>query len=305
MEQMNYEDVEPHLESCYIISSDERKNLIKEVPKNQKLYVIEKVIRGTEMTFKNFLKALEESQDDCNHKLMIHLQQALNDETQSMPLYHSKMLDTLSNSTPTQSMASHGKTEPSSSTSTSSLCNELPNQCMTEQEEPLSVASPNFQVLPLHMNGTLDLQDDNWVIVNPETNITYSKNLALVMEYIYDELQKCLSGIINTQQIHKRSTPIKVVKEVYLAADPEVATHATRAADEQIQQSYELLLKSLCTLQHSDCPVIKIDLNPILERIDYSPNKSTLRKCSIEGLIEAVEKLSHASKRTSMHCLIS
>ena len=184
------------------------------------------------------------------------------------------------------------------------LCNELPNQCMTEQEEPLSVASPNSQALPLHMNGILDSQDDSWVIVNPETNITYSENLALVMEYIYDELQECLSGTINTQQIHKRSTPIKLVKEVYLAADPEIATHATRAADEQIQQSYELLLKSLCTLQYSNCPVIKIDINPILERIGYSPNKSTLRKCSIEGLIEAVEKLNHASERTNMHCLV-
>ena len=70
IEQMNYEDVEPHLESCYIISSDERKNLIKEVPKDQTLYVIEKVIRGTEETFKNFLKALEESKDDCNYKLL-------------------------------------------------------------------------------------------------------------------------------------------------------------------------------------------------------------------------------------------
>ena len=300
---MNYEDVEPHLESCYIISSDEQKNLIKEVPKDQKLYVIEKVIKGTEVTFKNFLKALEESQDDCNHKLMIHLQQALHDEAQSMPLCHSEMLNTPSNSTPTQSTASHSKTEPSPSISTASSRDDMPNQCMTEQEEPLSAASANFQALQLPMNGTLDLQDDNWVIVNPETNITYSKNLALVMEYIYDELKESLSETSCVQLIDNRSTPIKLVKEVYLAADPETATHTTRAADEQIQQSYELLLKSLCKLQCFNYPVISIDLKPILEKIDYSPNKSTLRKCSIEGLIEAVEKLNHPSEKTS-HCLI-
>jgi len=76
LKEMNYEEVESHLLSHFIISFDERKDLAKETSRDQKMYIIDKVIKGTEETFCNFLKALEESEDESNHNLMTDLQHA-------------------------------------------------------------------------------------------------------------------------------------------------------------------------------------------------------------------------------------
>jgi len=92
MEEMNYEEAEPYLVTYDIITLDERRKLYKEKSQDQIWYVIEKVSKGTKEAFYNFLKALEESKDDANHELMIHLQ------GQSTPLCQSEMLNTPDNS---------------------------------------------------------------------------------------------------------------------------------------------------------------------------------------------------------------
>lgn len=306
VEQMNYEDVEPYLLSYFIISLHERSNLVKEAPRDKKLYVIEKVFKGTEETFKNFLRALEDSQDDCNHQLMIHLQQAQQEGGQSTPMCLSEMLHTLSCSmqselvfgeTPIQSPViwMNAKTKPSSNIPSR---NRLPHHCTTEQERPLSTASPNYQTSPLSINSAPDSQDDSWVVVHAEaSNITYSTNLALLMEYICNKLKEALAGTKCVQQIHSNvSIPVKLAKAVYLEADPNRATQATRAADTQIQQSYKLLMKILEQLKEPSYPDINIDLNPILKRIGHSPDKVILSNYNIEGLILAVEELNQKTR---------
>ena len=310
---MNYEDVEPHLISYFIISFEERRKLIKKTSEDQKWYVIEKVSKGTDETFHNFLKALQESQDDANHELMIHLQQANAKTGQSTPWCQSEMLNTLSNSMqnelvfgeiPIQSPLTlkNSKTKPSSSyTSTHTLHSELPN---TEQNEPLFTASPNlpaesqnFQTPPPPLSAS-DPQED-WVIVCAHTDITYCKNLTLLMEYICDKVIESLTGSDSesVQQIHDNiSVSVKLAKAVYLAADPKIVTPETRAADEQIQCSYKLLMTILHKLQKTNHSGINIDLDPILQRIGYPTDKAVLTECSVERLIIAVEKLNQPKR---------
>ena len=93
LKQMNYEPIEAHLLSYHIISFDDRKDLTNKNCRDQKLYIIEKVVKGTEETFHNFLKALEECADDSNHELMLHLQQDQMKE-ELPPLCQSETLNT-------------------------------------------------------------------------------------------------------------------------------------------------------------------------------------------------------------------
>ena len=317
---MNYEEVEPHLISYFILSFEERRKLIKETLQNQIWYVIEKVSKGTEDTFHNFLKALEDSQDDANHKLMIHLQQARHKTGPPTPWCQSEMLNTISSSmenelvlgeTPIQSPLTlkNSKFEPSSYT----LKHDgLPNLCRTEQNEPLPTASPdlpielqNFQnpPTPSSINSASDPQQ-NWVIVHTHTDITYCKNLTLLMEYICKKVAECLTGTNSVQQLyHNISAPVKLAKAVYLAADPKTATSETRAADEQIRCSYKLLMTTLHKLQDTRHPGINIDLEPILQEIGYSDDKVVMTECSVECLIKAVEKLNQTPGPTSL-CVI-
>ena len=314
LEQMNYEEVEPYLISYFIISFEERRKLMKQTPQDQKWYVIEKVSKGTDETFHNFLKALQESQDDANHELMIHLQQANGKTGQSTPWCQSEMLNTLSNSMqnelvfgeipiPSSLTLKNCKTERSSSyTSTHTVHSGLPNT------EPLITASPNlpaesqnFPTPPPPLSAS-DPQED-WVIVYAHTDITYFKNLTLLMEYICDKVMKSLTGSDSksVQQIHDNiSVSVKLAKAVYLAADPKTATSETRAADEQIRCSYNLLMTILHRLQKTSHSGINIDLDPILQRIGYSTDKAVLTECSVENLIIAVEEL----KQPKTPCVI-
>ena len=306
MEEMNYEEVEPHLISYFILSFDERRKLIKETHQNQIWYVIEKVSRGTEEAFYNFLKALEESQDDANHELMIHLQQDCRKTGLSTPLCQSEMLHTISNSmenelvlgeTPIQSPLTlkNSKIEPSSFTF--KLHEGLLNQRRTEQNEPLPTASPD---LPAKQ------PQENWAIVHAHTDITHYKNLTLLMEYICKKVAESLIGTKSVQQLYDNivniSVSIKLVKAVYLAAGPNTATNETRAADEQIRWSYKLLMTTLQKLQDIRYPGINIDLEPILQSIGYSNDKVAPTECSVECLIKAVEKLNQTPTRL---CVIS
>ena len=308
IEEMNYEDVEPHLVSHFIISFEERRKLIKEMPENQKWYVIEKVSKGTEEMFHNFLKALAESQDGANHKLKIHLQQAHCKTGQSTPLCDSEMLNTLSNSMPNELVLGEmSKIKLSPYTLTPPLQDGLPSQCKTEQNEPLPTTSPNLPTEPQKIitsptiNSASDPQEQQWVIVHAHTDITYYKNLTLLMEYICEKMTESLTGTDFVQQIYDNiSVSIKLAKTVYLAADPKTATPVTRDADEQTQCSYKLLMTVLNRLQGTSHSGINIDLDPILQRIDYSTDKTVLTECSIERLIIAVEKL----KQTKRLCVI-
>ena len=294
---MNYEEVEPHLISHFILSFEERRKLTKETLQDQKWYVIEKMNKGTEEMFHSFLKALEESQDAANHELKIYLQQAHCKTEKLSPMYLSEMLHTLSNSMPNELVFGempiqspvwkNCKVEPSSYISTNS---ELPNQRKTEQTEPLSTASPNLpaesqnlSVPPLlSINNTSDPQD-NWVIVYAQTDLTYRKNLVLLMEYICDKVTESLTGTNSVQQIYNNmNVSIKLAKAVYLAADPKTETSETRAADEQLRCSHKQLIKFLQDIRYSG---INIDLDPILQRIDYSTDTAVLTECSIEPLI--------------------
>ena len=303
VEQMNYDDVLPHLLTYYILSYPEHNNLESEKPQNKKLYVIEKVHKGTEETFKNFLKALQEAKDDSNNKLMIYLQQAYDEGGQSTPLCQSEMLNTLNSSTETE-LVFGGDTpiqspvtcinnfEPSSY---NPVHNGLPHHYTTVQQIP--TASPNIHTSPLSINNALDLQDNSWVIVHAQTNnVTYYKNLVLLMEYISDKLKEALEGTRCVRQIHRSiSVPVKVVKAIYLPANPIRATDVTRAADDQVRELYKTLMDILKQLQEPGYPDINIDLNPILRRIGYSPEIVMLGDCNMESLILAIEKLKQAT----------
>ena len=305
VEKMNYKDVEPHLLSCFILTYYEWTDIVKEQYRDRKLYIIDKVFKGTEETFENFLKALEKSQNSSNRQLMIHLRQDLEEEQQSMPLSHAEMLNTISSSmenelvfgeTPTQSPVTwlNGRFEPSSYTA---VHHRLSHQGTTQQEQP-SVVSRNSPTSPLSINGAPDPQDSSWVIIQTLTNnIPYSKNLVLLMEYICKKLMEALEGTNCVQQIQTSiMTPVKLAKVVYLEADRNRATRATRAADNQIRESYKLLLKILQQLQEPGYPDIRIDLNPILNSIGYSPDIPILSECNIEGLILAVDELNQKTR---------
>ena len=73
LKQLNYEAIEAHLITYFIISFDERKDLTSKTSREIKLFVIEKVVKGNEETFNNFLKALEECEDVSNHQLMLKI----------------------------------------------------------------------------------------------------------------------------------------------------------------------------------------------------------------------------------------
>ena len=75
LKQLNYEAIEAHLITYFIISFDERKDLTSKTSWEIKLFVIEKVVKGNEETFNNFLKALEECEDVSNRQLMLKIQQ--------------------------------------------------------------------------------------------------------------------------------------------------------------------------------------------------------------------------------------
>jgi len=326
LEQMNYEEAEPNLLSYFIISYDERKNLMRESRDQKLYYIIEKVIRGTEETFNNFLKALEESRDDSNYKLMVHLQQAHQKKEEESFLSLSEMSNTPCGSMrnelvfgemsfqPQSSLQYISKTESkaSSCNATHALHSGLPNQYTTKTEKTMLTASLNFQRSSSPINITsgslncLELSSDSWVVVYTQTNITYNKNLTFVMEYICEKVTDSLTGTNCVQstftQLHNLKFSIRLPKEVYLAADPEVETAATRAADDQIQQTCKELIKLLHRLQSTSYPRINIDLSPILKRICYTPNKAILSEYSIESLIQAVEKLN----QTTIHrpCVI-
>ena len=60
------------------------------------MYIIDKVIKGTEKTFCNFLKALEESEDESNHNLMTDLQHHHQAKGRMTHCCKSKMPNTLS-----------------------------------------------------------------------------------------------------------------------------------------------------------------------------------------------------------------
>ena len=308
IEQMNYDDVVPYLLTYFILSYPEHNNLSKAKDQEKILYVIEKVHKGTDDTFKNFLKALQDAKDNCNNQLMIHLQQAYNEGGQSTPLYQSEMLNTINSSTemelvfggdtPIQSpVIFTNRYEPSSY---NPIRNGSPDHYTTEQQIPTT--SPNVQTSPLTINNTSDSQDNSWVMVHGQTNnITYYKNLTLLMEYISDKLKEALEGTNCVRQIRRNvSVPLKVVKTVYLAANPNRATDATRAADNQIQELYKTLMDILEQLQDSKYPDINIDLNPILRTIGYSPDIVMLSECNMENLILAVDKL----KQPTSLCVI-
>jgi len=164
------------------------------------------------------------------------------------------------------------------------------NQSKMEQERARSIASS---------------EDYSWTMVYPHANITYSKNLSFVMEYICAKIMDSLTETNSVKpifaEIHSISLSIKLPKEVYLAADPETVTKATKAADDQIRQSYKLLIKALQKLQSTNHN-INIDLNQILQTINYSSDKITLSECNIESLIQAVDNLNQATTRK--HCVI-
>ena len=302
---MNYEEVEPHLISYFILSFDERRKLIKETHQNQIWYVIEKVSKGTEETFYNFLKALEESQDDANHELMIHLQQDCCKTGLLTPMCQSEMLHTISCSmdnelvlgeTPIQSPLTLKNSKIKPSSYTLKLHEGLLNQCRTEQNEPLPTASPDLPATQPQENG---------VIVHAHTDITHCKNLTLLMEYICEKVAESLIGTKSVQKLYDNivgiSVSIKLAKAVYSAADPKTATLETRAADEQIRYSYKLLMTILHKLKHTRHPGINIDLEPMLQGIGYSNDKVVLTECSVECLIKAVEKL---NQRPTRLCVI-
>ena len=324
LKQMNYEPIEAHLLSYHIISFDDRKDLTNKSCKDQKLYIIEKVVNGTEETFHNFLKALEECEDDSNHELMLHLQQYQTNK-ELPPLCQSVTLNTPCGSMTDElvfgemsfqaqsSLKRNRSKSESRAPSNYPLHNGLPNQYKIKMEKPtLSTESLNFQRPSLPMNTAsdaqkfLELSTDSWVDVCPQTNIIYSKNLTLVMEYICDKAIESLTGTNCGQstftQLKNVRKSIKLPKEVYLTADPKTITSTTRAADEQIKQPYKDLVKILQKLQTTSHPRINIDLDPILKRIHYSPNKIILSDCSIDYLIQAVKKLNQAT--TYRPCVI-
>ena len=289
---MNYEEAEPYLVTYDIITLDERRKLYKEKSQDQIWYVIEKVSKGTKEAFYNFLKALEESKDDANHELMIHLQ------GQSTPLCQSEMLNTPDNSIQNElvfGMSPTGCITPSSHTSTS----------------PISLSPQNFQSPspPLRINDiasdaevdwvvvhALPDEEVDWVVVHAQTDVKYNKNLALLMEHICNKITGFLTGTTYAQQIYEcLIVPIKLAKEVYSQVDSQTeATCTTTAADEQIRCSYKLLMEILQKKSNSG---INIDLHPILQEIGYSNDEAVLTDCSIECLIIAVEKLNQTRRQ--------
>ena len=284
--EMNYDDAEAHLISNFIISITERSKLANEKYQDKIWYVIEKVSKGTRETFYSFLKALKNSENDANHQLMIHLQ------GQSTPLCQSEMLNTLGNSTQNE-LVFGSPTNciiPSSYSSTSTLSN-----------RPLSNASPqNVQSPPslLPIDGTASDEEKDWVIVLAQTDTTYNKNLALLMEHICNKITEFLTGTTYAQQVYEGITvPIKLAKEVYLQADPQTAATCAVTADEQIRCSYKLLMKILQKISNSG---INIDLHPILQELGYAKDEAVSTDCSIEDLIIAVERLNQTKK----HCII-
>lgn len=312
---MNYEPMEAHLLSYYIISYDDRKDLTNKTCKDQKLHVIEKVIKGTEETFCNFLKALEECEDDSNYDLMLHLQDQREEELP--PLCKSETLNTPPCGSLTDELV-FGEMSFQPQSSVKQQCSR--NKTKASSKHPLhngqykerltlSTEALDFQRPSLPMNAVsnaLELSSDSWVDVCPQTNITYSKNLTLMMEYICDKVIESLTGTNCVQPtftlLHNVRVSIKLPKEVYLAADPKTITPATRAADEQIKKPYKDLIKILQKLQSTIYQKINIDLDPILKRIHYSPNKIVLCDCNIDYLIQTVKKLNQPT--TYKPCVI-
>ena len=298
LKEMNYEEVESYLLSYFIISFDERKDLANKPSRDQKMYIINKVIKGTEETFCSFLKALEESEDESNHNLMTHLQHDHQAKGRITPWCESEMLNTFSSSSMQDELVfgESPLTLTSSKTSHSSLYSlhsGTLNQSKMEPERARSIASS---------------EDHSWTMVYPYANITYSKNLTLVMEYICVKIMDSLTETNSVKPIftdlRNISLSIKLPKKVYLAADPETVTDVTRAADDQIRQSYKLLIKALQKLQSTNHN-IHINLNQILQTINYSSDKITLSECNIESLIQAVDNLNQASRATThKHCVI-
>ena len=304
LQQLNYEPIEAHLLAYMIISYDDRKDISNKNCKEQKLFIIEKVIKGTEETFHNFLKALEECEDDSNHELMLHLKQHQIEEKIS-PLSQSEMLNTPCGSMTDELVFGEMSFQPQPSLIRSNSKSET----LASIQQPSQRNTKTRPTMPMNTvpdgQNILESSSDSWVVVYPQTNITYCKNLTLIMEYICDKVIETLIGTNCVQptltQIHNVSVSIKLPKEVYLAADPKTITPATRAADEQIKQPYNNLMKILPKLQRNH-PRINIDLYPILQRIRYSPNHMTLSDCSINNLIQTVDKLNQPT--TNRPCTI-
>lgn len=328
LRDLDYEEVEAYLLNYHVISFDDRKHLTNKTSREQKLFVIEKVVKGTEDTFNNFLKALKECENDSNHELMLHIQQDhKNEESASKePYCQSEILNTpygsmsdelvlgeMSFQAQFSLQRNNSKIEvkASSHSSQNVLHNGLSNQYKTKTEKPVPAVSLNSQRPSLPTNTVSDPPNileasDSWVVVSSHANIIYFKNLALVMEHICDEVIESLMGTNCVQstfaQIINISASIKLPKEVYLAADPKTVTRTTRAADDQIKQSYKDLMRILRKLQSTSHPRINIDLDPTLKKIHYSPNQVILSDCSIENLIHAVKKLNQAT--THWSCMI-
>ena len=318
VKQLNYEAVEVHLLSYNIISFDERRDLTNKTTQELKLFVIEKVIKGTEETFNNFLKALQECDDDVNYQLMLHIQQNHKKEDVSPKEHYciSESLNTPCGSMtdelvfgemsfqPQFSLQGNNKTE-TSCNKKYALHNGQPNQHKTETARPV----PTIPKLPV--DTTPDLQNilelsDSWVIVCSRTSITCYKNLSLVMAHICDNLIESLAGTNCVQstctQLNSVNISIKLLKEIYSAADPKTETPTTQAADIQIKQSYKELVKILQKLQNKSHPRININLDPVLKKIHYTPSQVLSSDHSIEGLVHVVNKLNNGN--TQWLCVI-
>ena len=206
MEEMNYEEAEPYLVTYDIITLDERRKLYKEKSQDQIWYVIEKVSKGTKEAFYNFLKALEESKDDANHELMIHLQ------GQSTPLCQSEMLNTPDPSPPLRI-----------------------NDTASDAEVDWVVvhAPPDEEVDWVVVHAQTDIKYNKNLALLMEhicNKITGFLTGTTYAQQIYE----CLI------------VPIKLAKEVYSQVDPQTeATCTMTAADEQIRCSYKLLMEIL------------------------------------------------------------
>ena len=318
VKQLNYEAVEAHLLTFNIISFDERRDLTNKTSREQKFFVIEKVIKGTEETFNNFLKALQECDDNVNHDLMLHIQQDHKTEEVSPKEHYctSECLNTPCGSMTDElvfgemsfqaqfSLQGNNKTETKvfSCNTKYALHNGQPNQHKTEAARPV----PTVPKLPVDTAQNVLELSDSWVIVSSQTSIKYYKNLSFVMAHICDNLIESLAGTNCVQstctQLNNVNISVKLLKEIYSAADPKTATPITQAADIQIKLSYKELMKILQKLQSKSHPRININLDPILKKIQYTPNQVVSSDHSIEGLVHIVNRLNHGN--THWPCVI-
>ena len=319
VKQLNYEAVEVHLLSLNIISFDERRDLTNKTSREQKLFVIEKVSKGTEETFNNFVKALQESEDNANYELMLHIQQSHKKEDTSLKEHYcmSESLNTPCGSMTDElvfgemsfqaqfSLKGNNKTETKilSCNTKYAIHNGLPNQS-TKRPVP-TIPKPEVDTAP-HLQNIFESSSDSWVFVCSQTNITYNKSLSLLMAHICDNVIESLAGTNCVQstctQLNNINVSIKLLKEIYSEADPKTETPTTQAADIQIKQSYKELMKILHKLQSKSHPRIIINLDPIMKKIHYTPNQVIVSDHSIEGLIHIVNKLNHGA--TNWPCVI-